>query len=96
MKKSTTRKMEYLLMIFGFFWWLKKKDTVKFNDLNSQFSTLELPIGVILDLIDSLLYYKSPSKAIQVLIKYQQEKIEREFNNKVKELVRLTQRFNTH
>jgi len=95
MNKSTTRKMEYLLMMFGFFWWLRKKDIVKFNTLNSQFKNMDLPIGVILDLIDSLLYYNSPIKAIQTIMKYQHEKIEREFKEKVANLVKLTQKFNT-
>lgn len=95
MKKSITRKMEYLLMIFGFFWWLRKKDIVKFNYLNSQFKNLNLPIGIILDLIDSLLYYNSPTKAMFILMKYNKEKLENQFKEKVSELVRMTQRFNT-
>ena len=95
MKKSTTRKMEYLLMMFGFFWWLRKRDIVKFNTLNSQFKSLELPVVVILDLIDALLYYNSPTKAIQTIMKYQHEKIENEFKERVANLVKITQKFNT-
>ena len=42
-----------------------------------------MPLVVILDLVDSLLYYKSHIRALKVLIKYHLEKEDREVNYSV-------------
>ena len=73
-------------MILSFLWWTKNNRPEQYIKIENNFKNIKMPFNVILDLVDSLLYYKSHIRALKVLVKYQLEKEDRDIMERAREL----------
>jgi hypothetical protein len=80
------RKFKYTLIILSFLWWVKNNKPDEYVKIENNFKNIKLPFTIILDIIDSLLYYKSHIRVLKVLIKYHLEKEDRDVMERAREL----------
>ena len=80
------RKYKHFIILISFMWWMKTNKPEKYNKLEEQLKNIRMPLSVILDLMDALLYYKSEIRALKVFLKYVQNKEEIMMNQRVMEL----------
>jgi hypothetical protein len=80
------RKYKYAIILISFMWWMKTNKPDKYNQLEEQLKNVRLPLSVILDLMDALLYYKSEIRALKVFLKYVQNREEIMMNQRVSDL----------
>ena len=63
-----SRKAGYLIIMISFLSWLKTNNESQYIKLTKNVPNL--PINMVLDLIDALYYYNSLPKALKVLVKW--------------------------
>jgi Cdc6-like AAA superfamily ATPase len=80
------RKYKYAIILISFMWWMKTNKPEKYNQLEEQLKNVRMPLSVILDLMDAMLYYKSELRALKVFLKYFQNREEIIMNQRVSDL----------
>lgn len=74
-------------------WWLKVNKPHKYKQLEDKLKTIRLPLNVVLDIMDAILYYKSELKAIKVILRYNQNREEITMNQRVNDLAQWSRTF---
>jgi hypothetical protein len=64
------RRYKCLVILISFMWWMKTNKPEKYTLIENKIKNLRIPLNVVLDMIDSLLYYKSEVRALAVFLKY--------------------------
>ncbi len=62
------RKYKHFIILISFMWWMKTNKPNKYKQLEDKLKNL--PLSVVLDLMDALLYYKSEMRALKVFLRY--------------------------
>jgi len=80
------RKYQYAIILISFMWWMKTNKPEKYEFLENKLKDVRMPLSVVLDLMDALLYYKSELRALKVFLKYVQNREEIIMNQRVSDL----------
>ncbi len=80
------RKYQYAIILISFMWWMKTNKPEKYEFLENKLKNVRMPLSVVLDLLDALLYYKSEVRALKVFLKYFQNREEIIMNQRVNDL----------
>ncbi len=80
------RKYKYAIVLISFMWWMKTNKPEKYEFLENKLKDVRMPLSVILDLMDALLYYKSEIKALKVFLNYLKNREEIILNQRVNDL----------
>ncbi len=88
------RKIYYTLIFLSFLWWTKNNKPDEYKAIEKNFIDLNIPFKVFLDVIDSLIFYKSEVKALKVLINYYSKREENLFRERVNDLWMWSKQFN--
>jgi len=55
-------------------WWLKTNKPEKYKQIEEKLKGVRLPLSIVLDLMDAILYYKSELRALKIFLKYVQNR----------------------
>ena len=80
------RNTKYFIILISFMWWMKTNKPDKYNQLEEQLKGVRMPLSVVLDLMDALIYYKSELRALKVFLKYIQNREEITMSQRVSDL----------
>ncbi len=80
------RKYKYAILLISFMWWMKTNKPEKYKQIEEKLKDVRMPLSVVLDLMDALLYYKSELRALKVFLKYVQNREEIIMNQRVSDL----------
>jgi len=80
------RKYKYAILLISFTWWMKTNKPEKYKQIENKLKDVRMPLSVVLDLIDALLYYKSELRALKVFLKYVQNREEIIMTQRVSDL----------
>jgi len=80
------RKYKYAIILISFMWWMKTNKPEKYNQLEEKLKDVRIPLSVVLDLMDALIYYKSELRALKVFLKYVQNREEIIMNQRADDL----------
>ena len=80
------RKYKYVILLISFMWWMKTNKPDKYKQIEEKLKDVRMPLSVVLDLIDALLYYKSELRALKVFLKYVQNREEIIMNQRADDL----------
>ncbi len=80
------RKYKYAIILISFMWWMKTNKPEKYNKLQENLKNMNLPLNVVLDLIDALIYYKSEIRALKVFLRYIKNREDIIMNQRVNDL----------
>ena len=53
-------------MLISFMWWMKTNKPDKYKQIEEKLKDVRMPLSVVLDLMDALIYYKSELRALKV------------------------------
>ena len=65
---------------------MKTNKPEKYKLLEEKFKDIRMPLSVVLDLMDALIYYKSEVRALKVFLRYVQNREEINMNQRVDDL----------
>ena len=68
------RKYQYFIILISFMWWLKTNKPEKYKQIEEKLKGVRLPLSIVLDLMDAILYYKSELRALKIFLKYVQNR----------------------
>jgi Cdc6-like AAA superfamily ATPase len=77
-------------------WWTKTNKHDKYKQLEEKLKDVRMPLSVILDLMDALLYYKSELRALKVFLRYVQNMEEIRMNQRVDDLAQWARTWRQH
>ena len=80
------RKYKYAIILISFMWWMKTNKPEKYKQIEENLKNMNLPLNVVLDLIDALIYYKSEVRALRVFLRYIKNREEIIMNQRVNDL----------
>ena len=80
------RKYKYTIILISFMWWMKTNKPEKYNHLEEKLKNIRIPLSVVLDLMDAILYYKSELRALKIFLKYIKNIEEITMNQRVDDL----------
>lgn len=83
-------------MLISFMWWMKTNKPSKYNQLEEKLKNVKMPLSVVLDLMDALLYYKSELRALKVFLRYVQNMEEIRMNQRVDDLAQWARTWRQH
>jgi hypothetical protein len=67
-------------------WWMKTNKPEKYLQIENKLKNLRIPLNVVLELMDAILYYKSEVRALKVFLKYIQNREEITMNQRADDL----------
>lgn len=65
---------------------MKTNKPEKYNHLEEKLKNIRIPLSVVLDLMDAILYYKSELRALKIFLKYIKNIEEITMNQRVDDL----------
>jgi hypothetical protein len=80
------RKYQYAIILISFMWWIKTNKPAKYKQLEDRLKDVRIPLSVVLDLMDALIYYKSELRALKVFLRYVQNMEEITINQRADDL----------
>ena len=80
------RQYKHFIILISFMWWMKTNKPDKYLQFENKLKNLRIPLNVILELMDAILYYKSEVRALKVFLKYIQNREEITMNQRVNDL----------
>ena len=80
------RKYKHVIILISFMWWMKTNKPDKYKQIEDKLKHVRMPLSVVLDLMDALLYYKSELRALKVFLRYVQNMEEIRMNQRVDDL----------
>ena len=83
-------------MLISFMWWMKTNKPGKYKQIEEKLKDVRMPLSVVLDLMDALLYYKSELRALKVFLRYVQNMEEIRMNQRVDDLAQWARTWRQH
>ena len=77
-------------------WWIKTNKPAKYKQLEDRLKDVRMPLSVVLDLMDALLYYKSEIRALKVFLRYVQNMEEITINQRADDLAQWARTWRHH
>ena len=63
-----SRRYKHIILMMSFLMWLKTNRPTDYNTLENGVG--KVPLNIVLDLMDALLYYKSKKRAMKIVFDY--------------------------